>query len=88
MWLCYQTQLGSAHPTHSKANLLTPAVVKERAAFTAGAQHGAKQGARLASARKTPTPNGFQGKVFKDKGREGGFRVRDHFVDLLLIGWW
>ena len=30
----------------------------------------------------------FQGKVYKDRMREGGCEVCDQFVDILLIGWW
>lgn len=31
---------------------------------------------------------GFQGKVFKDREREGGCGGCDQCVDILLIGWW
>ena len=51
-------------PPHSKANLLTLVVVKERVALTAGAQHGAKQEARLASARQTQSSRRLSGKGF------------------------
>ena len=33
-------------------------------------------------------PEGFQGKVYKDRVREPGCGVCDQLVDLLLIGWW
>ena len=31
---------------------------------------------------------GFQGKVFKDREKEGGCGVSDQLVGILLIGWW
>ena len=30
---------------------------------------------------------GLQGKVFKDRMREGGYGVCDQVTDILLIGW-
>lgn len=30
----------------------------------------------------------FQGKVYKDRVREGGCGVCDQLVNVLLIGWW
>ena len=38
--------------------------------------------------KKLELPEGFQGKVFKDRVREGGCGVCDQLVDILLIGWW
>ena len=33
-------------------------------------------------------PEGFQGKGFKDRMREGRRGVCDQLLDILLIGWW
>lgn len=30
----------------------------------------------------------FQGKVFKDRVKEGGCAMCDQLIDILLIGWW
>ena len=57
--------------------------MKESAAFIAGAK---KESRELVLIRPE-LPEGFQGKVFKDRVREGGCVVCDQLVDL-LIGWW
>ena len=36
--------------------------------------------------KRPKVPNGFQRKVFRDRGRERGCEVCDQFVDILLIG--
>ena len=59
-------------------------MVKERAAFIAG--HQARNPGSWCL--KDKFPDGFQGKVFKDRVREGGCAVLDQLVDILLIGWW
>ena len=71
-------------PTRSKANLLTWGC-GEGAAFIAG--HQARSPGKLVLKRPW-TPNGFQGKVFKDRVREGSCEVYDQLVDSLLTGWW
>ena len=38
--------------------------------------------------KRPQLPDGFQGKVFKHRVREGGCGVCDQLVDILLIGWW
>ena len=74
-----------AHSSVHKAKLLTPVVVKESEEFIAG--HQARNPGKLVLKRPW-TPNGFQGKVFKDRVREGSCEVYDQLVDSLLTGWW
>ena len=40
--------------------------------------------------KRPELPKDFQGKVFKDRVREGfvGCGVCDQLVDILLTGWW
>ena len=38
--------------------------------------------------KRPKLPDGFQGKVFKDRVRERRRGLCDHLVDILLIGWW
>ena len=33
-------------------------------------------------------PEGFQGKLYKDRVRERSCGVCDQLMDILLIGWW
>ena len=54
--------------------------MKESAAFIAGAKQLVLKRPELSE--------GFQGKVFKDRVREGGRKRCDQLVDILLIGWW
>ena len=48
---------------------------------------GAKQGVQSASVKRPKLPEGFQGKVYKDKVREGICRVCDQPIEILLVGW-
>ena len=57
----------------------------ERDSFITG--HQGRSPGQLAIKRPEP-PEGFQGKVFKDRVREGGCGECGQLVDLLLIGWW
>ena len=38
--------------------------------------------------KRPEPPDGFLGKVFEDRVREGGCGVYDQLMDILLIGWW
>ena len=38
--------------------------------------------------KRSELPDGFQGKVFKDKLREGSCGVHAQLMEILLIGWW
>ena len=38
--------------------------------------------------KKPELPEGFQGKVFKDRVKEGGWEMCDQLINFLLIGWW
>ena len=82
---CYRTKLGSTCPHAVKPIYWHEVVVKEGAAFIAG--HQARSPGKLVLKRPW-TPNGFQGKVFKDRVREGSCEVYDQLVDSLLTGWW
>ena len=82
---CYRTKLGSTCPHAVKPIYWYEVVVKESAAFIAG--HQARNPGKLVLKRPW-TPNGFQGKVFKDRVREGSCEVYDQLVDSLLTGWW
>ena len=77
---CYQTELGSARPPHSKANLLTPDCDEGKYSVYCRA----KQGEQTAHAQKTQTPDGFQGKVFKGNIWGEGCSVHN----LFLMGGW
>ena len=59
-------------PVHSTANLLTGFAVKEREAFIAGRQ--ARSPGQLVL-KRSELPKGLQGKVFKDRVREGSCGV-------------
>ena len=83
---CYQTKLGSTCPHAVKPIYCYEVVVKESTAFIAG--HQARSPGQLVVKRPW-TPHGFQGKVFKDREREGSCEVCDQLVDSLLTGcWW
>ena len=84
-WRCYQTKLGSACPRAVKPIYWHWVLVKESAAFTEG--HQARRPGQLVL-KRPKFPEGFQGKVFKDRVREGGLGVCDPLMDILLIGWW
>ena len=60
-WKCYRTELGSARPLHSKANLLTPGCGEGK--YSVYLQ-GAKQGKQAARVQKTRTPRWLSGKGF------------------------
>ena len=69
----------------SKASLLTPGCGEGKCSVYC--RHQAKTPGQLVL--KSPElPEGFQGKVYKDRVREPGCGVCDQLVDLLLIGWW
>ena len=69
----------------SKANLLTLGCGEGKCSVYCRAS--SKESRELVL--KTPgLSDGFQGKVFKDRVRDGGCGVCDQLVDLLLIGWW
>ena len=78
---CSASQLGSARSGAVKA------MYRHRLGLKAGAEFiaGAKQAVQAASAHRLELPKGFQGRVSKDRVREGGC---DHLVDLLLTDWW
>ena len=38
--------------------------------------------------KRPELPDGFQGKVFKDKLREGSCGVHAQLMEILLTGWW
>ena len=38
--------------------------------------------------KRPELPDGFQGKVFKDKLREGSCGVHAQLMEILLPGWW
>ena len=59
-------------------------MAKASAAFIAGACLG-KQAVQAASAHGLELPKGSQGKVSKDRAREGGC---NHLLDVLLTDWW
>ena len=50
--------------------------------FTAGCQ---EKSLEQLVPKRPKLPEGFQGKIYKDKMREGGFRVCDQLMDILLI---
>ena len=56
----------------------------ESAAFIAGASTESRQ----LVLKRPELSEVFQGKVFKDRVREGGCKGCDQLVDILLIGWW
>ena len=58
--------------------------MKESAAFIAGA----KKESRELVLKRPELPEGFQGKVFKDRMWEGVCGVCDKLMEILLIGWW
>ena len=70
----------------SKVRLLTHVVMKESAAFIAGRHNKClTKESTLLVLKRPKLPEGFQGKIYKDKMREGGFRVCDQLMDILLI---
>ena len=38
--------------------------------------------------KRPELPDGFQGRVFEDRVREGGCGVPEQLVDILLVGGW
>ena len=72
-WVCL--------PTWSKDNLLTPGCGDGKCSVYCRAP--SKESRQLVLKR----PDGFQGKVFKDRVRERGCGVHDQLLDILLIGW-
>ena len=72
-------------PARSKANLLTLGCGEGKHSVYCRAP---SKESRAASAQKVHSPDGFQGKVPKDRVMEVCCEVRDHLVDVLLIGWW
>ena len=52
---------------------------------SAGFIAGTKQAVQAAGAHGLELPKGSQGKVSKDRAREGGC---NHLVDILLTDWW
>ena len=70
-------------PMHSKAIYWHQAVVKEGVYCRAPSNES-----RQLVLKRPKLPDGFQGKVFKDRVREGGRGLCDPLVDILLIGWW
>ena len=71
---------------HSKANLLTLAGVKERK-HSIYCRAPSRVSGQLVF-KRPKVPHGFQGRVFKDRVREGDFGVPDQLMAILLIGWW
>ena len=57
----------------------------EKNSFIAG--HQARCPGQLVL-KRSALSKGFQGKVYKDRVREGVCEVCDQLVDILLIGWW
>ena len=70
---------------HSKANLLTLGCGEEKCSVYCRAP--SKESRQLVL-KRPELPEGFQGKVFKNRMREGCCGVCDQLVDILLIGWW
>ena len=61
--------------------------MKESATFMAVYCRAPSKDSRQLVLKRPELPDGFQGKVFKDRMREGCYGVGDQFVDILLIGW-
>ena len=78
-------QIQVCSPVCGKDNLLTPACSKGKAQCLL--QAPSKESRQLVLKRPEPS-KGFQGKVSKDRLREGDYGVCDQLVDILLIGWW
>ena len=57
----------------------------EKNSFIAG--HQERSSGQLVL-KRPELPEGFQGKVYKDRVRKGVCGVCDQLVDLLLIDWW
>ena len=68
-------------PAGNKGNAQTPRRVQR-------VSQDSKQGVQEASAQRPQLLDGFQGKVFKDRVREGDCGVHDQLVDSLPIGGW
>ena len=67
---------------HNKANLLT--------SDCGGGAYCRAQNkeSRQLVLKRPELPDGFQGKVFKDKLREGSCGVHAQLMEILLTGWW
>ena len=72
-------------PECCKANLWTPGCGEGKWGIYCRAP---SKESRQLMLKRLKLPNGFQGKVFKDRVREGSCGVHDQLVDILLIGWW
>ena len=76
-WVCLHV--------HNKANLLTSGCGEGKCSVCCRAP--SKESRQLVL-RRPNHPESFQGKVFKDRIREGWCGVCDQLMDILLIGWW
>ena len=76
-WVCL--------PMHSKTNLLTPACGEGK--YSVYCRAPSEESKQLVFIRPK-LPEAFQGKVFKDRVREGGYGVCDQLMDIILICWW
>ena len=72
-------------PTRSKASLPTLGCGEGSCSFYCKLP---SKDSRQLVLKRPELPYGFQGKVFKDRLREGGCGVCDQLADILLIGWW
>lgn len=70
---------------HNKANLLTPDCGGAKCSAYCRAPN--KESRQLVL-KRPELLDGFQGKVFKDKLREGSCGVHAQLMEILLIGWW
>ena len=78
--LCDEAKLGSAPPHEIKPIRRHRGVVKESAVFIAGSP-----GSWCLKGLNSSLAHGFQGKVFKDRVREGAWSARGHSSDWSVV---